>query len=195
MIVLLPCLRECNLAHSPWITVLPARVKQRLTSELGKRLDLDIDKILESPKLEVQLSPAELDRRLLELYESVAGSPGGDLLRVISGGSAVAFQQMYIKRNEARKRRKNRTGRNVVFGPFYGDDRDDNARTTSQWVQRALRRNLPQKSIPVPDKEKDVSKLNMCHSLPPPSRAFTLVHTSNGMFCPRAPASRFSILI
>jgi hypothetical protein len=192
---LLPCLRECNLAHSPWITVLPARVKQRLTSELGKRLDLDIDKILESPKLEVQLSPAELDRRLLELYESVAGSPGGDLLRVISGGSAVAFQQMYIKRNEARKRRKNRTGRNVVFGPFYGDDRDDNARTTSQWVQRALRRNLPQKSIPVPDKEKDVSKLNMCHSLPPPSRAFTLVHTSNGMFCPRAPASRFSILI
>ena len=193
--VLLPCLRECNLAHSPWITVLPARVKQRLTSELGKRLDLDIDKILESPKLEVQLSPAELDRRLLELYESVAGSPGGDLLRVISGGSAVAFQQMYIKRNEARKRRKNRTGRNVVFGPFYGDDRDDNARTTSQWVQRALRRNLPQKSIPVPDKEKDVSKLNMCHSLPAPSRAFTLVHTSNGMFCPRAAASRFSILM
>lgn len=177
--------------------VLPARVKQRLTSELGKRLDLDIDKILESPKLEVQLSPAELDRRLLELYESVAGSPGGDLLRVISGGSAVAFQQMYIKRNEARKRRKNRIGRSVVFGPFDGDDREENVRTTSQWIQRALRRNLPQKSIPVLDKEKDASKLNMCHSLPRPSRAFALASTSSGTFCPRgqSAASRFSILI
>ena len=189
----------CNLAHDQWfsIIVLPARVKQRLTSELGKRLDLDIDKILESPKLEVQLSPAELDRRLLELYESVAGSPGGDLLRVISGGSAVAFQQMYIKRNEARKRRKNRIGRSVVFGPFDGDDREENVRTTSQWIQRALRRNLPQKSIPVLDKEKDASKLNMCHSLPRPSRAFALASTSSGTFCPRgqSAATRFSILI
>jgi hypothetical protein len=175
--------------------VLPTRVKERLASELGKRLDLDIDKILETPKLELQLSPAELDRRLLELYESVAGGPGGDLLRVISGGNDVAFQQMYIKRNEARKRRKNLMGRSVVFGPF--DDRDENAQTTSQWVQRALRRNLPQKRIPVPDKEKDGSNLNMCHSLPSASRSFAVAPTARAYFCPprRAPISKFTILI
>jgi hypothetical protein len=188
-----------NPAHSLWIfpTVLPTRVKQRLTSELGKRLDLDIDKILESPKLELQLSPAELDRRLLELYESVAGGPGGDLLRVISGGNDVAFQQMYIKRNEAKKRSKNRIGRSVVFGPFDGDDREDNARTTSQWVQRALRRNLPQKTIPVPSKETDGSNLNMCHSFSPSSRSFALASTSFGRFCPRgrSATAKFTMLI
>lgn len=184
---------------SHWLPtiVLPTRVKQRLTSELGKRLDLDIDKILESPKLELQLSPAELDRRLLELYESVAGGPGGDLLRVIGGGNDVAFQQMYIKRKEARKRRKNRIGRGVVFGPLVVDDRDGKSRTTSQWIQRALRRNLPQKTIPVADQEKDGSKLNMCHSSPALSRSLTLAPTSNGSFCPRgwSSTSKFKLLI
>jgi len=130
--------------------VLPTRVKERLASELEKRLDLDIEKILESPKLELQLSPAELDKRLLDLYEAITEGPGGDLLRVIAGGNDVAFQTLYIKRNEARKRTKNAIGpRNVVFGPFDVSDREDNAQTASQWVTRALQRNLPKKSIPI----------------------------------------------
>ena len=133
-------------------------MKQRLGTELGKRLDLDIEKMLESPKLQLQLSPAELDKRLLELYEGVANSAGGDLLRVIVGGNDVAFQTLYIKRNAARQRRKNAPNRrSVAFGPFDGDQRDENARTASQWVQQALKRNLPKKATPVSSFDRDTT--------------------------------------
>lgn len=186
---------------SRFLLVLPARVKHRLSNELGKRLDLDIEKILESPKLELQLSPAELDKRLLELFESVAGGPGGDLLRVIAGGNDVAFQQMYIKRNEARKRKRNRIGRGVVFGPFDNDGREDTPQTptrTSQWVQRALRRNLPQKIIPVPEKENEEANLKMCLSLPRQrTPSFAVTPTAKSHFCPprRSSTSKFTMLI
>ena len=48
--------------------VLPKDIQLRLLKELDKRLDLDVDELLESPKLKVKLSPAELDRQLLEFY-------------------------------------------------------------------------------------------------------------------------------
>ncbi len=194
-------------------TVLPNRVKQRLASELEKRLDLDIEKILESPKLELQLSPAELDKRLLDLYEAITEGPGGDLLRVIVGGNDVAFQTLYIKRNEARKRRQNAIGpRSVVFGPFDGNDKEDSAQTASQWVKRALRRNLPKKSIPVsnssPDKrqssskyqpEEDRPKLKMCLSadLGHVGQIKAISSSVGNRFCPpcRSSLSKYKILI
>lgn len=188
--------------------VLPTRLKERLANELGKRLDLDFEKILDSPKLQLQLSPAELDKRLLELYEGVAGGPGGDLLRVIVGGNDVAFQTLYIKRNAARKRGKD-ASRSVAFGPFDGDDRDDNARTASQWVQRTLKRNLPRKNIPIssPDPsdsstqqaEKDKTKMNMClpASFRPGGRFASVPSTGRNHFCPpiRSSTSKFTLLI
>jgi hypothetical protein len=189
--------------------VLPPRLKQRLSSELGKRLDLDIEKILDSPKLQLQLSPAELDKRLLELYEGVTDGPGGDLLRVIVGGKDVAFQTLYIKRTEARKRRKNAANpRSVVFGPF-DDERDENARTASQWVQRALKRNLPEKVIPISGSDpsnmsehqadEDKNKLKMCLPIRtrPENRFSSVLSTSRNHFCPplRSSTSKFTLLI
>jgi hypothetical protein len=181
-----------------------------LTSELEKRLDLDIERILESPKLELQLSPAELDKRLLDLYKAITEGPGGDLLRVIGGGNDVAFQTLYIKRNEAKKRKQGAIGRrSIVFGPF--DRIDDNAQTASQWVTRALRRNLPRKSIPISSasvddtqgasvhqRDEDKSKLKM--SLRPVAgfAQNTMIRSTTGnRFCPprQASAGKFTLLI
>lgn len=178
-----------------------------MASELGKRLDLDIDKILESPKLELQLSPAELDKRLLELYENVAGGPGGDLLRVISGGNDVAFQTLYIKRNAARQRRKDTTSpKSLSFGPF--DVHDKEAKTASQWVQRALKRNLPKKNVPIPSDERTQSsqqqneekpKLKMClgGNTKSYNQFSSVPSTTRHTFCPprRSSASKFTLLI
>ena len=68
-----------------------------MVKELDKRLDLDVDELLASPKLKVQLSPAELDRKLLEFYNSVTEGPGGDVLRMIGGGANVGRQTYYMK--------------------------------------------------------------------------------------------------
>merc|ERR1712085_199584 len=46
--------------------VLPKELQQRLITELDKRLDVDLDELLSSPKLRVNISPAKLDKRLLE---------------------------------------------------------------------------------------------------------------------------------
>ena len=187
-------------------------MKQRLASELEKRLDLDIEKILESPKLELQLSPAELDKRLLDLYKAITEGPGGDLLRVIGGGNDVAFQTLYIKRNEAKKRKQRAIGRrSIVFGPFDAVEKDENAKTASQWVKRALRRNLPRKSIPISSSSledaqgvsnhqsnQDKTKLKM--SLPPVAESWhtkKIRSTTGNRFCPPRPAfsGKFTLLI
>lgn len=188
-------------------------MKQRLASELEKRLDLDIEKILESPKLELQLSPAELDKRLLDLYKAITEGPGGDLLRVIVGGNDVAFQTLYIKRNEAKKRRQNAVGpRSVVFGPFDGNDNEENAQTASQWVKKALRRNLPKKSIPIMSSsqgdeqgsanyqsQEDNSKLKMSISADHKSNGYVkaIPSTFGNRFCPprKSSSSRYTLLI
>lgn len=117
------------------VSVLPDRVKQSLVDELDKRLDLDIDFTLQSPKLRLQLSPAELDKQLLELYKNVADGPRGDVLRVIGGGNDVAFQDAFVKNKK--RRPKN-------LQSFLGrEDIEENDGTTSQLVNSVLKRNLP----------------------------------------------------
>jgi len=126
--------------------VLPNRVKESFVNELDRRLDLDFDNMLQSPKLRLQLSPAELDKQLLEFYKSVVDGPSGDILRQLGGGSDVALQDLYIKKNSLRGRSKNpQSFGNVSIGPFdaLGEDSDKEERTASQWVNSVLRRNLP----------------------------------------------------
>ena len=101
-------------------------------------MDLDIDFILQSPKLRLQLSPAELDKQLLELYKSVADGPSGDVLRVIGGGNDVALQDLYIKRNKGRPKSSQ-----LLLGPADTESTEYKKRTTSQWVNYVLKRNLP----------------------------------------------------
>ena len=126
---------------------LPKDVRDSLATELDKRLDLDIDTVLESPRLRLQLSPAELDNQLLEFYDTLSASAGGDILRVIGGGANVGMQNLYMKR-QAQKERRRQQKRGVtpefpLMFPALADDTDDGERTPAQWVQLALRRNAP----------------------------------------------------
>lgn len=145
--------------------VLPAALKERLVNELDKRLDIDIDEILEKPKLRLQLSPAELDKTLLELYDNVGAGATGDVLRVIGGGGQVAFQTMYM-RQQAQKQQQ-RAGTMPDLIPFYLDeavDDDDTegpgVQTVAQRVRSTLRRNLP-RSPPRPATTKQEEKTPM----------------------------------
>ena len=70
--------------------ILPLDIQNRMLTELDKRLDLDVDELLSSPKLKLQLSPAELDRQLLDLYKAVTDNPSSDFMRtVLLGGKHV----------------------------------------------------------------------------------------------------------
>jgi hypothetical protein len=167
--------------------VLPKELQRRLTMELDKRLDVDIDTVLESPKLRIQLSPAELDKRLLAFYNDVSRSPSGDALRVISGGANVGMQNLYMKTQARKQRRRERKGRSFdpafdpVFNlPSFWDDGDEQteetARTPTQWVTLALRRNLPLKHdgefVPKASsikEEKGDAATKMMMRLPPPT--------------------------
>ena len=126
---------------------MPKQLRERLSAELDKRLDLDIDEIFTSPKLRLQLSPAELDKSLLELYNKVVEGPSGDVFRVIGGGGPVGLQNMYMKRQAARKTRKQLVkGEDVLLDllPTYVGEASDKGETTAaQSVRRALSRNLP----------------------------------------------------
>jgi hypothetical protein len=125
--------------------VLPKGLRDVIVKELDRRLDLDIDELLTSPKLEFKLSPAELDKQLLELFESISKGPSGDLLRIIGGGADVALQHNYMKR-QARKQLSAANAMNFT-APFFVDNSfentDENSRTASQWVRWAMSRNLP----------------------------------------------------
>jgi hypothetical protein len=129
--------------------VLPASIKERLREDLEKRLDFDIDEILESPKLRLKISPAELDKQLLELYDQLTRGPGGDVLRLIGGGGQVGMQNLYMRRL-AQKRRK-RTGKIPDPVPFYLAESEsaDSPRTLVGGIRRVLRRNLPPSSLSV----------------------------------------------
>ena len=171
------------------IKVLPNRVKQRLVNELDKRLDLDIDTILQSPKLRLQLSPAELDKRLLELYKNVADGPSGDVLRVIGGGNDVAFQDRYIRRKKRSTRRKS------ILGPAVGQN-EEKERTTSQWVKSVLKKNLRKDSA---NRNDTSEELKMCLSKRHNrsiSRFSSCQTTFTKKFYPgRSQVSSFSLLI
>jgi len=165
-------------------SVLPNRVKQSLVNELDKRLDLDIDFILQSPKLQLELSPAELDKKLLELYKNVADGPRGDVLRIIGGGNDVALQDFYVKR----KRRQS------SLSPANGGDAQEKERTTSQWVNSVLNRN-----IPTNDREDKQDEMKMCLTSRH-SRTFTHVSSCQTAFTKRlspgrSQVSSFSLLI
>ena len=144
-------------------------MKRSLAKQLEKRLDLDIDRILESPKLRLQLSPAELDRQLLDFYNKITEGPSGDILRIIGGGQEVALQSLYIKRKASQTR-----ANSVKFGPFeaLGDDSEEDKRTASQRINLALRRNIPKNEVPISrnseepgTKSSDKSKMSMSLSL------------------------------
>ena len=126
--------------------VLPKSLKDRLAADLERRLDIDIDEILESPKLRLKISPAELDKQLLELYDRISGGPGGDVLRLIGGGGQVGLQNMYMRRMA--KKEKQRKGTIPDPLPLYlMESDDDSAETLVAGIRRALRRNLPKEML------------------------------------------------
>jgi hypothetical protein len=122
-------------------------MRESLVAELEKRLDLDIDTFLDSPKLRLKLSPAELDKSLLEFYDSVSNSPGGDILRAIGGGGSIGLQNLYMRRHAERERwRKMKEGvaLDIFSSPFFDDDSAENkGETVTQLIRRSLRKNLP----------------------------------------------------
>ena len=123
--------------------VLPRKLKERLATDLEKKLDLEIDEILESPKLRLKLSPAELDKTLLELYDNISAGPSGDVLRVVGGGGSIGLQNMYMRR-QAMKNRGGGDSRSYLFPFDLGDTgAAEGDRSISQRVRWALRRNLP----------------------------------------------------
>ena len=132
--------------------MLPKPIGERLVAELDKRLDLDIDEVLESPKLRIKLSPAELDKQLLELYDTISESPGGDVLRILGGGGQIALQNLYLKRHAERerwrklnnKRLANKDQSLISLLPSFTVEEvltDEFQRSASQWVRYSLRKN------------------------------------------------------
>jgi hypothetical protein len=185
-------------------------MKQILVTELEKRLELDIDRILESPKLRLQLSPAELDKQLLDLYKKVADGPSGDIFRIIGGGKEVALQDFYLKKRASRGRSRNpRLADKITFGPFepLGDESDGSGRTVSQLVNTALRRNLPETEIIPRDQDSSVDdkgRSRMTMSLNPTRHHGFKTWTRNyprhnpitrHACLGRSPAASFSLLI
>lgn len=182
-----------------------------MVSELDKRLDLDIDSLLDSPKLRLKLSPAELDKSLLELYDTMSESPGGDILRLIGGGGMIAMQNLYMRRHAERERwRKLKGGSSFsaldIF-PSYVDDNDiDDARyegTPTQLIRQSLRRNLPKITPRLKSKLKPTETKSdaptMCGSPVSPYWSSCLTQEWNGLRSPPKPirraSSKFSILI
>lgn len=149
--------------------VLPDSIKDRLRADLEKRLDVDIDDILESPKLRLKISPAELDKQLLELYDQLTRGPGGDVLRLIGGGGQVGMQNLYMRR--LAQKRKKRTGRIPDPVPFYLADSEatDSSRTLVGGIRRALRRNLPSQPSATSRRNMQTSRLLAEKDDPAPS--------------------------
>ena len=112
--------------------VLPKELQQRLITELDKRLDVDFDELMSSPKLRVKLSPAKLDKLLLELYDSVTDGPSGDVFRVIGGGANVGKQNLYMKQQQSK----------LTMTQYHVDLEDLEDSTPVSLVKKALRRNL-----------------------------------------------------
>jgi len=115
--------------------VLPQRTKDLLITELDKRLNVDLDELLSSPKLRVKLSPAKLDKLLLDLYDGVVQGESGDVFRVIGGGANVGRQNRYVRQQT--RLAKNRMKEEVAVDVAH------HSVTPTSLVKRALRRNLP----------------------------------------------------
>ncbi|KAL7580794.1 hypothetical protein ACA910_001072 [Epithemia clementina (nom. ined.)] len=126
--------------------VLPKKLKERLAADLQKKLDLEIEEMLESPKLRLKLSPAELDKTLLELYDSISAGPSGDVLRVIGGGGSIGLQNMYMRRQAMKQRRRSGRSGSDLFPFDLGDTDLQQEGDRSTRIRWALRRNLPPKN-------------------------------------------------
>lgn len=119
--------------------VLPKDLQHRVVSELDKKLDIDLDTVLASPKLRLKLSAAELDKQLLELYNKVSQSPSGDVLRVVGGGTDVGKQNLYLRQQAMRgQKRKPSRDRNLLDGEVYEEE------GAAGLVRLSLKRNFPQ---------------------------------------------------
>jgi len=95
--------------------VLPKDLQKKIVAELDKRLDLDLDEILDSQTLRIKLSPAELDKLLLELYNSVVQGPRGDVFRVIGGGTDVGKQFLYLQQQAKQEQQQLRHDKAAVL--------------------------------------------------------------------------------
>jgi hypothetical protein len=106
-----------------------------------------LDELLSSPKLRLRLSPAELDKTLLELYDTISESPGGDILRVIGGAGSIGLQNFYMRRHAERKRwQEIREGIAPELFPSFTIDEEKNedaTRSATDLVRRVLERHLP----------------------------------------------------
>jgi len=141
--------------------VLPKDLQSKIVAELDKRLDLDLDEILDSQTLRIKLSPAELDKQLLELYNSVVQGPRGDVFRVIGGGTDVGKQFLYLQQQAVKRKKQGQQQlrhdkARVLYDGAGGvganttteSNHDDNHNNVSQSnlpaerVKLAIRRNL-----------------------------------------------------
>ena len=124
--------------------VLPKDLQHRMLSEIDKRLDLDVDSLLSSPKLKIQLSPAELDRQLLDLYNKVADNPGSDILRTVLGGANVGRQSYYLKQQARKEKTRSRIEKEskVSIPQFLDDEGVGGNKSVTTWVKKTLRRNM-----------------------------------------------------
>jgi len=186
--------------------VLPKELQHRLITELDKRLDVDMDELLSSPKLRVKLSPAKLDKLLLELYDGVVEGPRGDVFRVIGGGATVGRQNLYVKEQQSKLAKSQYQGKPPPLADTAGIPDGAEASTPTSLVKRALNRNLPQKKLDLrsanddgPSKEgneRDVPKMSLSarNMRSDSSWGVRLVH--RGSFTQsRPPVSRYSPLI
>ena len=157
--------------------VLPKELQHRLIAELDKRLDVDLDELLDSPKLRVKLSPAKLDKLLLELYNSVTEGPRGDVFRVIGGGANVGRQHLYLKQQEA----KSDTHQKPKTPPYFLDATVLNKSSPTSLVKKALNRNLPYRGKKIDDditvasstKEENIPKMSLSSHTHRPRQAPT----------------------
>lgn len=147
--------------------VLPKELQQRLIAELDKRLDVDLDELLDSPKLRVKLSPAKLDKLLLDLYDGVTKGPSGDVFRVIGGGASVGRQHLYLKQQAAKT-----VTHQQSKPPSFLDASVLNKSSPTTLVTNALNRNFPPNDKKIDDtsttennrKEENVPKMSLsCH--------------------------------
>lgn len=173
--------------------ILPKPMQERLIAELDKRLDLDIDELLDSPKLRLKLSPAELDKSLLELYDGISRSPSGDIFRLIGGGGSVGMQNLYMRRRAEKDRRpKMRDGFSGpdIF-PSYVDHNDhQNPSSVSQFVRRSLRQNIPELKSDGDDRAP-----KMCYGRQSSRQSLSVQPWTGLRRPPRNHNSKFSILI
>jgi len=126
--------------------VLPEDLQKRMLSELDKRLEVDVDSLLASPKLKLQLSPAELDKQLLDLYNAVAENPSADILRTVLGGAQVGRQGLYLKQQARKQKTLERleNGEKNALPQFLDDVGVGEYGSATSWIKKTLRRNLQQ---------------------------------------------------